>query len=212
MASERPDTAAPAAGPSTGPAARQAAGRRSGGVPAPTADERAKAAGTAEPGAAGDTHVAGPPPPAGDAPEPVPDTAPDPLPTAGARRGGAPARGKPPASDDPPSSARPPTHGEAHTPGERPGQLLDAAEADRFRERWHVVQAGFVDDPAASVRAADELAAEAAEAIGHALTARRRALSARRKDDGGRDRSDDTERLRLALRDYRTLLDRIVSC
>ncbi|QXJ26188.1 hypothetical protein AGRA3207_007807 [Actinomadura graeca] len=210
MASERPDTAAPTAGPPTGPAARQAAGRRDGG-PVPTADERAKAAGAPGPagGAAGDTHVAGSPPE--DEPDTSTDTSPDPLPVPGARRGGTPAPGGPGNGARPRSPGGAEGPGEAHGAGGTPARLLESAEADRFRERWHAVQAGFVDDPAASVRAADELAAEAADAVGRALAARRRALSEPGAGGGGTDQSD-TERLRLALRDYRALLDRIVSC
>ncbi|MEU8801983.1 hypothetical protein [Spirillospora sp. NPDC048819] len=136
-----------------------------------TAGERARAAGTADPGVAGDTHVAGPAPapPVMDAPEP--DTAPDPIPAATTT----------------------------------PARLLDPAESERFRERWREVQSAFVDDPGLSVRKADDLASEAVDALGRAIAEHRRALS-----DGLKDREHaDTERLRLALRGYRDLLDRI---
>ncbi|MEV4677793.1 hypothetical protein AB0K34_39595 [Actinomadura sp. NPDC049382] len=129
------------------------------------------------PGLPGDTRVAGPAPepPVADAPEPVPDTAPDPMPAV-----------KP-------------------EPAAVPDGLFDPAETERFRERWREVQSAFVDDPGAAVRRADELAAEAAEALGRAIAAHRRALSDG-LDGGGQA---DTERLRLALRGYRDLLDRV---
>lgn len=148
-----------------------------------TADERARAAGTADPGVAGDTHVAGPAPkpPVPDAPEPVPGTAPDPVPVADAG------------------------HEEAATGVRTPAKLLDPAEAERFRERWREVQSAFVDDPGESVRRADGLASDAVDALGRAIAAHRRALL----EGLGRQERDDTERLRLTLRAYRDLLDRI---
>ncbi|MGW2312048.1 hypothetical protein [Actinomadura luteofluorescens] len=98
-------------------------------------------------------------------------------------------------------------------PGTAPGsatggvqeKLIASAEAERFRERWHGVQAAFVDDPGESVRQADGLASEAVDALGRALAAHRRSLT-EALDGGG---PADTERLRLALRGYRDLLDRI---
>ncbi|MFG1855256.1 hypothetical protein ACGFJT_25740 [Actinomadura geliboluensis] len=90
-------------------------------------------------------------------------------------------------------------------PAAVPDGLFDPAETERFRERWREVQSAFVDDPGAAVRRADELAAEAAEALGRAIAAHRRALSDG-LDGGGQA---DTERLRLALRGYRDLLDRV---
>ncbi|MFF4234616.1 hypothetical protein ACFYYL_01990 [Actinomadura geliboluensis] len=147
------------------------------------------------PGLPGDTRVAGPAPepPVADAPEPVPDTAPDPMPAV-----------KPePAADTGPTADTGPLA--APGPVAAPDGLFDPAETERFRERWREVQSAFVDDPGAAVRRADELAAEAAEALLRAIAAHRRALSDG-LDGGGQA---DTERLRLALRGYRDLLDRV---
>ncbi|POM22420.1 hypothetical protein BTM25_53700 [Actinomadura rubteroloni] len=105
----------------------------------------------------------------------------------------------------------------AAVPGEHPrpdadarpapsDRLLDTGEAEGFRRRWHDVQAAFVDDPGDAVRRADELTGEAVDALGRALAQRRLALSPRDEDDA----ASDTERLRLALREYRTLLDRVL--
>lgn len=154
----------------------------------PVAGDRARAAGTADPGVPGDLHGAGPgpQPPVAEAPEPVPDTAPDPIPVPGAGRDEA-------ATEFP----APPAGG--------PGTLLDPAESGRFRERWREVQSAFVDDPGESVRKADDLASEAVDALGRAIASHRRTLS-EALEKGERA---DTERLRQALRGYRDLLDRI---
>jgi hypothetical protein len=166
------------------------------------ADERARAAGTADPGVAGDVHVAGPPPaPADPAPDPAEDTSPDPVPAAELADDevatGFPSPG--------PGGARPALHPTPTGLGGVPERLLDPADAERFRERWRDVQSGFVDDPAESVRTADALAAEAVEALSRSVATHRRALS----DEIARHDAPDTERLRLALRGYRDLLDRI---
>ncbi|MGI5201920.1 hypothetical protein ACQEU6_10105 [Spirillospora sp. CA-108201] len=202
------------------------------GTPAaagPLTGGRAPAAGTAEPGTTDDRRVAGPAPAAPGAPEPgtVPDTVPDPIPAGrGAdrpetpvREAGAtkpPSRGASARDTDPvgtPVRAAEPKHAAHGKPGTAPGaaaggvqeKLIASTEAERFRERWHAVQAGFVDDPGESVRQADGLASEAVDALGRALAAHRRSLTGAL--DGGAPA--DTERLRLALRGYRDLLDRI---
>ncbi|WP_207938775.1 hypothetical protein, partial [Actinomadura darangshiensis] len=91
-----------------------------------------------------------------------------------------------------------------------PDKLFDPAETERFRERWREVQSTFVDDPGESVRRADDLASEAVDALGRAIAAHRRTLTGS-LEKGGPEKGGppDTERLRLALRGYRDLLDRI---
>ncbi|MFC4585686.1 hypothetical protein [Sphaerisporangium corydalis] len=84
-------------------------------------------------------------------------------------------------------------------PGTTTGE--DAGSID-YQQRWREVQAGFVDDPRDAVEQADQLVEEAVTA----LTTRRQALVDRWKNsDHG-----DTEQLRLALRDYRSLLQELV--
>lgn len=203
-------------------------------APARPPRERARPAGTADPGTpdpgtAGDAHVAGPPPAQAPAAEPVPDTSPDPAPSRGpakdeiatgfpappaqgrrvpkgdAAAGGAPA-GDAPAKDARIPGASTPT---PSTPGaSASGRLLESADAERFRRRLREVQAGFVDDPGEAVRDADALASDAAEALGRALASHRRRLA--EALDGG-EGGPDTERLRLALRGYRDLLDRVLA-
>ncbi|GAA3806076.1 hypothetical protein GCM10022226_27720 [Sphaerisporangium flaviroseum] len=77
-----------------------------------------------------------------------------------------------------------------------------AGESIDFQQRWREVQAGFVDDPRDAVERADQLVEEAVTA----LTTRRQGLVDRWKNS---DQSD-TEQLRLALRDYRSLLQDLV--
>ncbi|GAA1446745.1 hypothetical protein [Nocardiopsis tropica] len=74
------------------------------------------------------------------------------------------------------------------------------------RERWQETQGGFVDDPRGTVREADALAAEVADAVIAGIETRRAALrSAWSEGDGS-----DTESLRLALRDYRSFVEHLV--
>ncbi|MFI7446725.1 hypothetical protein ACIBQX_04435 [Nonomuraea sp. NPDC049714] len=73
--------------------------------------------------------------------------------------------------------------------------------------RWRDLQASFVDDPGQAVHRADELVEEVVEALTGSLTARTGELRERWKSaDGG-----DTEQLRLALRDYRGVLERLLA-
>ncbi|GAA0998498.1 hypothetical protein GCM10009555_097850 [Acrocarpospora macrocephala] len=79
-----------------------------------------------------------------------------------------------------------------------PEQRSPADEID-FDARWHDIKAGFVDDPRDSVEKADALIDEAVTA----LAARRQALVDSWKNH------NDTEQLRLALREYRSLFDKL---
>ncbi|NAS21032.1 hypothetical protein GT755_04945 [Herbidospora sp. NEAU-GS84] len=70
-----------------------------------------------------------------------------------------------------------------------------------FDERWRDIKAAFVDDPRESVEKADALIDEAVSA----LAAKRQSLVDQWKNSG----TNDTEQLRLALREYRNLFDRL---
>ncbi|AAZ55402.1 hypothetical protein JCM3263A_25210 [Thermobifida fusca] len=80
-------------------------------------------------------------------------------------------------------------------------------DVQRFHDRWNRIQKSFVDDPRASVAAADSLVGEAIEQFTARLNERRRRIESswQRRSEGG----SDTERLRVALREYRTLLDQL---
>ncbi|MFI7391997.1 MULTISPECIES: hypothetical protein [Streptomyces] len=72
--------------------------------------------------------------------------------------------------------------------------------------------AGFVDAPRASVEEADRVLEEITARLTDAVSHRRRTLRASWQEagpDGGAP-STDTEQLRLALRDYRELADRLM--
>ncbi|TYB47892.1 hypothetical protein [Actinomadura chibensis] len=151
------------------------------------------------PGTAGDTRVAGTAPQS-----PVVEA----RPTAPQRRAASPS----PAASPPPAAAPTPAPASASGPAPASGsaetraRLLDPAEAERFRARWHEVQAAFVDDPGEAVRRADDLASDAVDALGRAIAAHRRTLTEGRDDQG----KPDTERLRLALHGYRDLLNQVI--
>ncbi|WP_067177164.1 hypothetical protein [Microtetraspora niveoalba] len=78
------------------------------------------------------------------------------------------------------------------------GQEFAGIDVDR---RWRDIKAAFVDDPRGSVEQADALVGEAVSAI----TERRHSLADHWKNPDVKD----TEELRLALREYRTLLTRL---
>jgi hypothetical protein len=84
--------------------------------------------------------------------------------------------------------------------------LFDQDPAET-QARWRDLQASFVDDPGQAVHRADDLVEEVVEALTSSLTARTGELRERWKSaDGG-----DTEQLRLALRDYRGVLERLLA-
>ena len=91
-------------------------------------------------------------------------------------------------------------------PGRTPdeGPLVSAPDADELRLRWREVQAGFVDDPADAVRAADDLVGELVHTLSERLRDRANSLQASGAGGG------DTEQLRVALRRYRALFDRLL--
>ncbi|MFE2051463.1 hypothetical protein ACFXAS_23555 [Streptomyces sp. NPDC059459] len=118
------------------------------------------------------------------------------------------------------------TDGPEHTPGRRAdgsdhasdrsahrdGTLLPHDELDKLGQRLHHAVAGFVDAPRASVEEADRVLEEIAARLADAVTHRRTTLRTSWHDTGADDRatSTDTEQLRLALRDYRELADRLM--
>jgi hypothetical protein len=71
-------------------------------------------------------------------------------------------------------------------------------------DRWNEAQGEFVDDPPGSVREADALATEVADAVIAEIESRRTALRTAWDNAGA-----DTEALRLALRDYRAFVKRL---
>ncbi|MHC3474388.1 hypothetical protein ACYF6T_37600 [Streptomyces sp. 7R007] len=94
------------------------------------------------------------------------------------------------------------------------GRLLPSEECDKFTLRLQHAVSGFVDAPRESVQEADHVLEELAGRFTEAITQRRRTLRMSWQDrDGGAEKSatsTDTEQLRLALRDYRELAERLL--
>ncbi|MFF5201838.1 hypothetical protein ACFY3B_19765 [Micromonospora parva] len=86
-----------------------------------------------------------------------------------------------------------------------PATLLEPDTAQSFRDRWRDVQLRFVDDPKAAAGEAQSLVEEAIQALSSALAAQKTTLGG--WQDAG---SADTEQLRMAVRNYRDFLDRVL--
>jgi hypothetical protein len=86
--------------------------------------------------------------------------------------------------------------------------LLAREECDRLEQRLRHAVAEFVDEPRHAVEEADRTLEEIAERFTEAVTRRRRTLrSSWQNADAPGGAADDTEQLRLALRDYRELAE-----
>ncbi|SPF05158.1 hypothetical protein [Streptomyces sp. MA5143a] len=91
------------------------------------------------------------------------------------------------------------------------GHLLPNEETDKLSLRLQHAVGGFVDGPRTSVEEADHVLEEAASRFTDAVNQRRRTLRASWQTAGEeRASSSDTEQLRLALRDYRELTERLL--
>ncbi|GAA0666812.1 hypothetical protein GCM10009535_53270 [Streptomyces thermocarboxydovorans] len=93
-------------------------------------------------------------------------------------------------------------------------RLLARDDSDKLTAQLQHAVAGFVDTPREAVAEADQLLQELTERVTHAVTERRRTLrrawqAAETGEDGG-TAATDTEQLRLALRDYRQLAERLL--
>ncbi|WP_433301628.1 hypothetical protein ACQP2F_06635 [Actinoplanes sp. CA-030573] len=90
----------------------------------------------------------------------------------------------------------------AATPGSVPAPALDRlfAEGDSFADRFRDIQLRFVDSPKEATAEAAALVGEAVDKLTSALKAQKDALAGE---------SDDTEQLRVQLRSYRDLLNRL---
>ncbi|MEU9560004.1 hypothetical protein [Streptomyces fumanus] len=112
-------------------------------------------------------------------------------------------------------SGVPGTERTTEAPPPSPGTpLLPREESDKYGERLHHAVAGFIDDPRGAVEEADRVLEEIATRFTDAVTRRRRTLRGSwQTSSGDTDRkatTADTEQLRLALRDYRELSDRLM--
>ncbi len=101
------------------------------------------------------------------------------------------------------ASDTPPTTGD----GFSVEHLIGPADAERFNGEWHDVKASFVDDPSDALQRASALSSQVLDELTASLGRLRQDLDDRWNDGDG----PDTERLRIALRGYGSLIDRILS-
>jgi hypothetical protein len=85
--------------------------------------------------------------------------------------------------------------------------LFTQEAATDLRARWDMVQKSFVDDPGEAVHAADELVAQVTQSLAETFARQRSAL------EEGLDQAEapTTENLRMALRQYRSFFERLLS-
>ena len=83
--------------------------------------------------------------------------------------------------------------------------LLSAQRSAEFKQRWRDLQADFVDDPQHAVREAGDLSREILRALSDTI-ADTDQVDRWQAADG----TSGTEDLRIALRQYRTLVDRLL--
>ncbi|MFD7795610.1 hypothetical protein [Streptomyces sp. NPDC059759] len=95
--------------------------------------------------------------------------------------------------------------------GKHGERLLPGDEYDKFSERMRHAVGGFVDGPEASVEEADHVLEELASRFTEAVSQRRRSLRTSWQSGGeGKASAADTEKLRLALQDYREMTERLL--
>jgi hypothetical protein len=94
-------------------------------------------------------------------------------------------------------------------PGDVPDQAIAAlwndSDTQGMRERWRELQLRFIDDPRSVAGEAERLVAEAVDGLVISLNARKDELN-----DWQDAKTDDTERLRAAVRRYRDFLDHLL--
>ncbi|MFC8434597.1 hypothetical protein [Streptomyces sp. NPDC057253] len=90
-------------------------------------------------------------------------------------------------------------------------RLLPHDECDKLSARLQHAVAGFVDEPRSAVEEADHVLEEVAARFADAVKQRRRTLrNSWQAGEGKAGDAGDTEQLRLALRDYRELTERLL--
>ncbi|WP_327683309.1 hypothetical protein [Streptomyces sp. NBC_00467] len=94
-----------------------------------------------------------------------------------------------------------PSHDEEAVP------LLDSGTEGDLRSRWSDIQQGFVDDPQAAVRSADALVAEVMQLLATTFAEHKDGL----EKQWHQGNEVATEDLRIALRQYRSFFDRLLT-
>ena len=92
-------------------------------------------------------------------------------------------------------------------PEEDSAPLFEQGALETFRSSWGAIQTGFVDNPGRAVKQADELVAAVMKRLAEVFADERANL------EQAWAKGDDvsTEDLRVALRRYRSFLDRLLS-
>jgi hypothetical protein len=93
------------------------------------------------------------------------------------------------------------------TDGDRLEPVMPADNADRYRSRWHELQASFVDEPQKVVEQADELVAELMKELAQTFAEERQGL----EEQWSRGDDVSTEDLRVALTRYRSFFERLLA-
>ncbi|AGZ39680.1 hypothetical protein [Actinoplanes friuliensis] len=100
-----------------------------------------------------------------------------------------------------PVAAAAPASAPATAPAAKKETVFDESDAQSFQERWREVQLRFVDSPKDAAGDAAKLVDEAFDKLTAALKSQR---------DGLTNDTEDTEQLRVQLRGYRDILNRIL--
>jgi hypothetical protein len=85
--------------------------------------------------------------------------------------------------------------------------LFEKDATEKFRTRWLAIQSKFVDDPSDSVKQADDLVTDVIQSVTRSFADRRGSLE--KQWNGGAKAS--TEDLRIALKQYRSFFDRLLT-
>lgn len=96
------------------------------------------------------------------------------------------------------------------TDGNASAGLFEPAHVEDFRRRWDAIKATFVDNPREAVQRAEELTDEVVSELTAVVDARRRDLAERIRDSGTVADKAETERLRIVLHGYRSVLDPVL--
>ena len=85
--------------------------------------------------------------------------------------------------------------------------LFDDRTANELRDRWHALQAKFVDDPRETVNEADSLVAELLQQLAQGFNQARSGL----EEQWNRGDDVSTEDLRVTLQRYRSFFERLLA-
>ncbi len=112
-----------------------------------------------------------------------------------------------PVTDPEPDLEPEPTPIQQAVPESEAAPVLTREATSDFQVRWTSIQAEFIDDPRHAVEDADRFVIDVAQAFTSSVESRRRALTSAWAQNGQKE----TEDLRLTMRQYRALVDRILA-